>query len=94
MPSRERPLAAVLEVRQEVSEAFGRRVLTPDLVDGLIREWKLHTRNGKSEIGLRQIGELHIYLGWTEHELQEYRMNEVCPQEDPIRSGRHLRSVG
>lgn len=76
-----------------MSTAFGRRVLTPDLVEGLIREWKLHTRNGKSPRGLREIGELHVYLGWTEHELAEYRMNEACPTEDPVQAGRHLRSV-
>lgn len=60
-----------------------RRVLTPDLVENLIGEWNLHTRGGKDLRALADIGPLHVYLGWTEHELQEWRMKHACPAEEP-----------
>lgn len=65
-------------------------------MEGLIREWNFYTRNGKSQRGLRELGELHIYLGWTEHELTQYRMTQQCPQGEPRTSKgiRRLRSVG
>lgn len=91
MPGRERSLAALLEVRQAVSAPFSRRVLTPDLVENLIGEWNLHTRGGKDQRALREIGELHVYLGWTEHELAEWRMKYEAPVEEPQPAGRHRR---
>lgn len=51
-----------------------RRVLNVDEVAGLLHEWRITTWNGRDPVGLRAVGEIWQFLGWTEDEWLRWRV--------------------